>query len=670
MTADSRNRQRVRENFAKRRNGINALPKLIFLDPDIFFADVDDGTLKSSIVKDATPLKAYLPDAPAGIQDAGAIVQLEYAPVINNSIGSYSPLGTSFVVATDAVFPYEVIIDIKGLPTNLTSVLRYQAETTSGSQYSDPYPIITDTIPPWQDGLGVPVVPTQVPAGTITQELLDDNTSSITYNLAKYNDYKDGDSIAVYFEDHVPEEAELKGLTPVFAGPFPQTDPKFILPAEAFVKLGSGDRFICYVLQDKAGNINISYPQTVHIALGTLPLTLSKPEVPLADDMLLDLLDAGVNPVEAMIPAYQSPEDKVDTITLHWGNKTLEEYTVNPDTSFPMPISIPKEILKSQYDTVMGGRQSLNVYYTLGRSSGWTLDSDVTTFDVDFSYVGPELPDWPNPINIDLPQPEVTGPISGKINELDAQDSGQDALFAVEVYDGVQANDVLEVFWGPGSAPAFTHTMKTEAAGDMLHLDIPWAFVEQAGNGPGIPVQYAIHNGTKPNNEQKCVPITVNVNAVSIPAPAKPTYPTEYQFNGVKLINCTSLRLFGDRTVGVPVNIPPLTDPVYKLEAGHTINLLWRPLDNQDSEIPGALITANVELDDSMIQNGFSWEIKPFDEVVKPIFSFSPDTTVKLQTSYSFNVDSAIVSSEIADIKLTMTKPDHDICDIPTTPFP
>lgn len=663
-----KNRQHVRKKIAQRKGGINALPAYSIPKANDYFADIDDGTLKAAIVRSQQPLEVQIPSEPAGAV-LGATCFAQYALMTNGQPGEYTRLGNDISLPPGTTYPFDMQLNIQNLPANGTFAFNYHVTTALGPDTSADYIMIKDTIPPWQDGVGVPPAPTQTPAGTITEKLLTDNSGSITYNLEKYSDYATGDRIAVYFEDHVPEEAELPGLIPVYTGPFPDADPKFPLTSDKFESLGSGNRYICYVLQDKAGNINISYPLTVHVALGTLPVALDEPAVPLADDGLLDLKDAGVNPVEALVPPYLSPVHRVDTITLHWGSADIRPYTVNPDTRFPMPVTIPKETLKSQYDNDAGGEQTLQVYYTLSRSDGWALDSGQHEIQVDFSYVGPDLPDWPDPVNRNLPAPEVTGPTSDKRNELDETDTGQNATFSVIVYDKVQAGHVMDIYWGDSSSPAKTHTMTTENAGDDLPLDIPWDKIELAGNDPAIPVWYAIHNGQTPHNEQKCMPITVNVHAVPVPVPAKPAYPTEYDFGGTTLINCSSLRLFRDGEVGVPVTIPSLAAPVYKLKKGDTISLEWKPLDTSNSEIPNATITETKTLDDDMIQNGFSWEVKPFASVVQPVFDFG-EQIVNLEVCYSFDVDGKKVTSEKAPNKLGMMQTDFSICDIPTTPFP
>jgi len=662
-----KNRQHVRKNIAQRRGELKALPA--YSVPNDYFADINDGTLKAVVVRSKQPLDVQIPNEPAGVSLGDATCFAQYALMTNGQPGEYTRLGNVIPLPPGTVYPFDMSLPIQDLPENGTFAFNYLVSTVLGDDTSTDYIMIKDTIPPWQDGVGVPPAPTQTPAGTITEKLLTDNSGSITYILKKYSDYATGDLIAVYFEDHVPEESELPGLTPVYTGPFPDADPKFTLTSDKFESLGSGNRYICYVLQDKAGNINISYPLTVHVALGTLPVDLDEPDVPLASDGLLDLKDAGVNPVEALVPSYLSPVHRVDTITLHWGSADIRPYTVNPDTRFPMPVTIPKETLRAQYDKDVGGEQTLQVYYTLSRSDGWTLDSAKHEIKVDFSYVGPDLPDWPDPVNSNLPAPGVNGPISGKPEELDETDKEQDAKFSVIVYDNVQPDDVMDIYWGDSHSPAIRYTMTTEQAGDPLPLGIPWSRIEQAGNAPAVPVWYAIHNGQTPHNEQMCEPITVNVHAVPVPSPKEPSYPTEYNFGSTTLINCMSLRLFRDNTVGVPVDIPPLADPVYKLKAGDIINLEWKPLDSTGGEIPGATITEPKTLDDGMIQNGFSWEVKPFEKVVQPIFDFA-EQVVNLEASYSFDVDGTEIPSKKAPNKLAMTQTDFSICDIPTMPFP
>lgn len=642
-------------------SGIYLLPK--FNIDDKYFADIDDGTLKTEITEAGLPIVATIENAPAGANDTGAEISVQCAVVINNTVGEYIDIIDSQPYPPDTMYPLEIDVPIQKLPSDGQFSLRYAARVPGGLTHSEGFFIIKDSIPPYYRPGTLPPPAVQEPAVTITQDVLDNN-SEISFRLTSYDNYDVKDQIFVFLEDHVPVESEVPGLTPVYQGGFP-TDLKFTLSADIFKKIGSGDRYLCYVLEDKAGNRNFSFPKTLHIALGEIPMNLEAPEVPSASSGYLNLKDVSAGPVKATIPLYNSPEAGADILTLYWGSEKVGVYNVNPNTSFPMETTIPQEILKSQYDQSMGGQQELSVYYTLSRSSGIKITSASLKINTDFSIVGPDLPNWPDPVNPGLPVPAIMGVVSGKTNELDISDNSQNAKFNVRVYDNASTGDAIDVFWGNQNSVAVTYLLEPgDTAGSLIELDVPWQVIEAAGNNDAVKVFYGIYNPATPDNKQFCESVDVRVSAVSIPVPAIPSYPTQEYFLGKPYINCFSLRRFTDGESGVPVLIPSLDNSVYKLQPGSEITLTWQPYDN-GNPISGATIIDKISLDETMIKNGFTWEVKPYSRVVNPIYNLG-DKIFELKTGYSFIVDGNLISSDSASVGLTMRRGDNTICPIPS----
>lgn len=642
-------------------SGIYLLPKFV-IETD-YFADEADGTLKTEITEAGQPVKAYIEKPPAGANDTGAEISVQCAVVIGNTVGQYIDIIDPKEYPPGTLYPLEFDVPIQKLPSDGQFSLRYAARVPGGLTYSEGFFIIKDSIPPYYRPGTLPPPAVQEPAVTITQDLLDNN-SEISFRLTSYDNYDVKDQIFVFLEDHVPVESEVVGLTPVYQGLFP-TDLKFNLSADIFEKIGSGDRYLCYVLQDKAGNRNYSFPKTLHIALGEIPMNLEAPEVPSASNGYLSLKDVSAGPVKAFIPLYNSPEAGADILTLYWGSEKVGVYNVNPNTSFPMETTIPQEILKSQYDQSIGGQQELSVFYTLSRSSGLKIASDSLKINTDFSIVGPDLPNWPDPVNPGLPVPAIMGVVSGKTNELDISDNSQNAKFSVRVYDNASTGDAMDVFWGNQNSVAVTYLLEPgDTAGSLIELDVPWQVIEAAGNNDAVKVFYGIYNPATPDNKQFCESVDVRVSAVSIPAPAMPAYPTQEFFLGKPYINCFSLRRFTDGESGVPVLIPSLDNSVYKLQAGSEITLTWQPYD-KGSPVSGATIIDKITLDETMIKNGFTWEVKPYSRVVNPIYNLG-DKIFELKTSFSFIVDGNLVSSDFASVGLTMRRGDNTICPVPS----
>jgi hypothetical protein len=245
-----------------------------------------------------------------------------------------------------------------------------------------------------------------------------------------------------------------------------------------------------------------------------------------------------------------------------------------------------------EYSFAAAGQQPTNVSYRVLRGEVSSAVQAITV-DVDFSFIGPipdpnPDPEWPDPVNGDLPVPEVRGRVSGLPNELNRTDAGEPADLTVELYGPLNEGEVIEFYWGSQASPAARYVVKdTDTAGDERTVEIPWIVIEKEGDNAALPVYYGIHAADS-ENDQQCEPIDVVVDLATV-VPDAPTFlglnPTSGWLTCVSLYADPANPAPGEP--GIRVSIPDLTE---YLADGDEVTLTWTALSGRTGEtpIPGA----------------------------------------------------------------------------------
>lgn len=369
----------------------------------------------------------------------------------------------------------------------------------------------------------------------------------------------------------------------------------------------NGSRVLYYWLMDRASNrgaISLSLSLTVNVAQ---PMVLPAPQVPLAEDGLVDLEDARRG-VQVHIPRIVDARTG-DTLQAYWNGRTLAPYTVPSTATWPVRLPVAWEILAADG---FSGRTACKVYYTLTREI--TSTSSTVAFEVDLSVAGPD-PEGPDPIHRLLKPVVVKGRTGDNI--LTRQDMNLPVTVEVTLYAVPEPGEILELYWGNNADVVATYTVKAgDTAGSVVRFSpVPYAAVLAAGDGPAIAVFYWTFNGVN-RHRARDTHVRVAVQPIVGFKPVK--------FPDVTLwgwINCQKKPWNGIR-ISVPGN-PGLWG------VGDNVEVSWqlfRTLEGASSTPPTGSLTDVVYFDPiklstpAQVNNGFMFTMTRFaDLVLQPL---------------------------------------------------
>ncbi|WP_166367092.1 hypothetical protein [Pseudomonas akapageensis] len=654
--------EQVRSEFRKARSKRNEikedLPALI-LDPALI-ADPVDGTV----------ISAYLLD-----DDKDLVVKVsawDFAPAFSDTVvllhaQGHSPGDDDFVEILEHEFPAPV--DPSAFPFPFTipkelvrilgegpHVFRYKVNAFNGeTSVSERKKLIFDRVPP-NGG----TAPAAFPAvGPITDANLG---TGVSLQLPSYIDRQDGDMVAWYWINYLPDNVD--DLTPI--GYVPVTTPPQTLnvPAADIERVGDGGCYALYVLRDKAGNTgHISRHVSIGVALGPLPANLQDPVVPLAtaaDDYLIDRADAFLG-VEVWVPLFDNWK-ATDRVEVTWGSSVLQAEEVGSTPGSEIAISVPNQVLRSEYGNTTGDRPT-QVSYRVLRG---TVPSEVksTQIKVNFEMIGPEVPDpdWPDPVNPLLPLVDVYGKNSQQANRLDRTDENQAADLKVDLYEPVNAGEVIEFYWGAEHVVEADYVVQsTDAAGDLIEVEIPWAYIERAGNNARLPVHYRISSPMVPNKWH-----SRNRDVIADAVTLRPDAPDFLGRNPNSPNWLTCVSLYDD------VNPDPL-DPAIRvripdlsahLQDGDTVTLHWRAVQGFTGEDPvvGVELDEPITLGGNTPATGFVWRIQPYDQHILPIAGGARENG-RGRVTYSFVRNGETITSKQVEEVVSMHQP-SGACDL------
>ncbi len=561
-------------------------------------------------------------------------------------------------------FPLQLSLGVhsEAYGADATHIFFYVVDIYSGgaSPTSERLRLIFDRTSPPNNGL-----PDPLPA---ISPVTDTNVGTITVTLPEYADRATDallyDQVLWYWLEEVPED--FTGLIPAGTAPVTQANQVLAVPADKIKAAGDGDRWISYVLVDKAGNIGRpSYPTKVQVALGALPTNLQDPVVPLAPaDDLVDLEDAMLG-VKVRILAFDNYKP-TDEINVTWGATGLGWRAIGAG-GFPQDFPVSTEILRATYGTPAEGTKAVDVSYEVRRG---TLPQGVKAIKVDtnFEIIGPvdpgtdPVPEWPDITNPRLPLPDVYGDSSSTPNVLIPADDGKDASLEVDLYDGAEEDDLMQFFWGGKHIrEADYKVLGADAPGDKVTAMIPWSYIQETGNTT-VEVHYTIFRETVPNTG-KSGKRQVKVDAVVL-------HPDAPVFDGVNArgyLVCDALVDPVDSSLPPAVRVEVGDLSQYGLKDGDEVELFWWALHGAsgDTEVLDARFNETIELGADYPATGFIWRI-PYAEYVLPIYEFdSTNHSGRGFCRYEFN--SGAVVSDVVKANVAM----HDAStSCPITPWP
>lgn len=518
----------------------------------------------------------------------------------------------------DNTFPMILTVPPKQLEADGPYRLRYRVQSVNGeSRYSPPVTLICDGTPPWRDDEPLKMVIADVP---VTDQYLIEHPEGLVATLPDYPDRQDTD-VLFYWWGTLPLPADPTVIPASGQQPVDATL-QVTIPPSVIKEHGDGGCYVVYMIFDKATNRSrLSLYALVGVALGPWPADLKPPVVPLAeDDGLIDLKDA-ITGVVVEIPAF-SGWKAGDRIEVTWGTTPLGEREIGTAPLFPLQVGVPAPVLRSEYASA-DGRVVTPVSYRLLRGTVAIGNSD-TAVDVDFSVIGPENPDpdWPDPVNELLLPAQVFGKSSQTLDTLRPEDGGQPAEVKITLYDPLAAGQIIEVYWAQVLVPEATYTvLADDLPGAIITVEVPWTYIEQAGNQDQLPVHYRI-SAAGSTNEQHAPYNHVHVRAVTL-TPIAPEFIGARPENGwLTCISLYDLDNPSELDPAIRVRVPDLSQ---YLVDGDELTLTWKLVEGRvgETELEEAALVETITIGSGTPATGFVWRVQPYDTHILP--SYNPE---------------------------------------------
>ncbi|MFP3493138.1 hypothetical protein SB759_02850 [Pseudomonas sp. SIMBA_059] len=486
-------------------------------------------------------------------------------------------------------------------------------------------PLLVDRTPPYGSVPYVPralTLPTGWP-GSVTEAFMatHDAAGGIPFGIPDYvaEGADPGDRWFLYYSG---------STTPIAQGPvFPGEVVRY---SRALAEVADGPRKLQYRVGDIAGNLSdFSYELPIAVALSPPPnLTACgvRDAVSLTGvgDRLIDLLDTAKSfGMIVIIPSYvadRSADEFIVHLTTTHGTLDVGPYPLG-GSPLPFDFHVGYAPLVALYGTSVDSI-SLTVEYSVRRHGVPHKVPTATVIDLDLFQGGPDYPEKPDPINSNLLPPVLTGAVSGKTNELDEDDNGQDADVEVELWSDSplpSAQDfTLHLYYMNELVDSQAVVAATAMPGDKIAMKVPWPYIQRHSNAL-IPLHYQIqvastnNRATSPSQE---INVNANILALQKPSvlgalpevPGTPPLPAE--------IRCGAL-LAPQRNARVA--IPP--DPEL-MKQGMIITVHWTGCSDDDGAVPiqaasGTFVYGPLTAQEQQL--GFTVLVGPYDTYIKPI---------------------------------------------------
>ena len=655
-TLDDKKKARIAYRLARSQRGSG-------IDADLATAQVAgivdpaDGTLNKDVLAGEF-LKVTLPQWAGLVTDPGDsdTFFIDWAIGAATDNDAFKEVFSDTVTAPVDPETFPMVIDIplsslmRGLakPADGAYSLRYRIRQPNDQETTSPsIDLIVDTTPP-----GEHLEPEQMVLATdqLTQAFLEANQGGLVGTLPDYDNWQPGDKVAFYWVGTpLPESAEeLPAPVGVVELASP-TNNTVTFPVSAIEASRDEPYYAIYILVDKATNrTSLSSPKRIDVALGLLPDHLKEPVVPLAQppEKLINLPDARLG-VEVLIESFDNwkPADRIEVT---WGTEVLRPDEVGSSPAFPISIRVPDLVLQGQYNQANGGDQPTDVSYRILRG---VVPSEVKSIsvNVNFATIGPDPitdPGWPDPVNDALLRVEVYGQTSNQLNVLTAADYNQPAKVSFNLYQKLQAGEVIDFYWGTSHVAEAQYTvLADDLAGDGREVEIPWSYIDYEGNRDDLPVHYRIH-APDSENTQHSPDTLVQVNAIVI-TPEAPVFEGT-STNG--WLNCDSLFADGIENPGqgepgIRVRVPDLSK---YLSDNETVTLHWYGSEGNTGDVP----ISGTEKDEVIVLGGnhpaigFIWLVTPYDKHILPIYNPSGRSqNGSARIRYSFSMGGETITS-------------------------
>lgn len=369
---------------------------------------------------------------------------------------------------TEASLPRSFLVPGAELLAAGPKVITYRVVNDEGNRaYSHPLTITVDTSTP--NGSQVPReigLPVNLPQKTVTLAYLQENDNRVMLTIPPYSGFRPGDRWRLFVRN---------GTTPYMEGPVPSAG-AFSVPitTEQFYQLGEEPLDLTYEIVNRAGNASQeSIRERLTVMLYPRIENLSRPELNYSLVNRQAVRDGVVASIEFIKGTRLG-----DRVTPFLGGLELPSITLSEIHAFPLRFDIGWGAF-SFHGTAEP--YTANLLYFVQRGSVTSVLSPPLAVSVDLTLAGGDNPEL-NPINPEIPVPELRGAVSDLANQLKPQDVGKPVKVIFRLPSGLLTGNTLKVFYAEKPQAIAEHSIDG-FEGEMLSLDVPWATFASVGNG-------------------------------------------------------------------------------------------------------------------------------------------------------------------------------------------
>ncbi|WP_455922874.1 hypothetical protein [Pseudomonas putida] len=478
--------------------------------------------------------------------------------------------------------------------------------------------VTIDKTPPGNNApIGALIFPPEVVANGITAEYLGSHNDEVVASVPAYLGAKRGDYISWYWGTTPPSDEDLPDGTT--AGLIDVNAPVTItIPGDVIRAKGAGQKAAPFVIHDRANNIREVFGVPYFpVELLPPPFGLLAPEVPLAEDGLIDLGDAQLG-VEVVIPDYQG-YDPSDYYQVEWDGIVQ---AITPITTPSFTIS-----WATLSRNGLGPRAVIVKYYVKRTATSLVrYPSPELTVNVDFRAPGPDpIVPGPNPLLLPVTVRGGAWQTGDPDNKLTIADRGQPATATVELAAKIEDGDILTLRWGTFPGTAATVTINGESEGDVVTFPVPWNVINQGGFNEFVRVDYTVSRPGLPNAQLSMLQL-VDARISQLEGLPNPVLPAATTLpNGRQVLNCAS-KIWDGIVVNVPGDGSVFSsgDRVVCYFQGYSDANNTTPILNTDKEFVIPSLTPAQAI------NGFSFTITPYTGMIELVSDGSADIYYRL----------------------------------------
>ncbi|WP_460418286.1 hypothetical protein [Pseudomonas sp. microsymbiont 2] len=397
----------------------------------------------------------------------------------------------------------------------------------------------------------------------IDEAYLEQNGNKATFKIDRWDDIRLEDKVQLFLLDSSVSDTTNLPFNPsceVDVNVDNKRQNPFLVDVPA-AKLTNGMfRVVCRLL-DRSGNVGVQSPSLDVQVLLPVPVVLPFPQVPLANDGLLDLEDART-PVQVEIPRIEAAEPG-DVLQVYWNTRPLQAVTVGATQQWPVRVDVPWADITAQGFV---GPVLADVYYTSSRHGG-SQETTGIQVSVDLRVAGPD-PEGPEPENPRLAPVVVKGRTGD--NHLGIPDINQDVTVEVLLYPQPEPGQTLQLHWNDSKDSISTYEVKEGDQGNTT-ITFPLIPYDQVKDSSGrVPVHYWTSNGV---NRQRSPATLVTVAwAATYPRPA---YVVPY-VNIYGNLSCDSLYKAISKPIPPTAEVPFDVPASAGLQVGEHVRLRWQ----------------------------------------------------------------------------------------------